>query len=234
MVIVDNISVEIEKKKILDGVSCSLTKGTIASFIGKSGAGKTTFLKTVAGLLSVTCGSIIVNKNGTVHDLQSKKSRNSIGYVFQEFNLFPHLTVLQNCVDPLLVHSFKKGGAREQAMKFLNQFGLIDFIDQYPASLSGGQKQRVAIARALCLEPELLLLDEPTASLDPINTDILIGIVKKLVQAGLAIGFSSQDMDFVKRCADEIYFFENGTIVECCSHRSGLCNCTRINQFFTR
>jgi ABC-type polar amino acid transport system ATPase subunit len=232
VVIVDKISVEIEKKNILKDVSCSLKNGTIASFIGKSGAGKTTFLKTVAGLLPVVHGSISLNKNGAVHDLRSKEGGHRIGYVFQDFNLFPHLTVIENCIDPLLVQGFKKDGATQQAMKFLNQFELTDLINQYPKTLSGGQKQRAAIARALCLEPELLLLDEPTASLDPVNTDILIGILKKLAQAGLAIGFSSQDMNFVKQCADELYFFESGTIVESCQHKKNTCNCLKINTFF--
>lgn len=141
------------------------------------------------------------------------------------------MNVLNNCIDPLLVHGFSKEVAIQKAMKFLNQFGLGDLVNQYPQSLSGGQKQRVAIVRALCLEPEILLLDEPTASLDPVNTNILITMLKQLSCSGLTISFSSQDMDFVKGCADEIYFFEKGAIVEHCNHWEKLTNHKKINQF---
>lgn len=234
MVRVDTISVFIQDKQILHNVSCLLKKSTITVFIGKSGAGKTTFLKTLAGLLPVTNGSICLSNGKNLNGIKPQERARSVGYVFQDFNLFPHLTVLQNCVDPLLIRGLDKGVAVLCAMKFLKQLVLTDLINQYPRTLSGGQKQRVAIARALCLQPELLLLDEPTASLDPVNTDILIEMLKNLAQSGLAIGLSSQDMDFVKMCADEIYFFEIGCIVESCNYSAVSCDCERINQFIMR
>ncbi len=232
MLIVDRISVEIKGKKILNDVSCSFSKGSIVGLIGASGAGKTTFLKTIVGLVPLSSGSVYFDTNGVISDIRNKKGGSQIGYVFQEFNLFPHLNVLNNCIDPLLIHGFSKEVAIQKAMKFLNQFRLGELIEQYPRSLSGGQKQRVALVRALCLNPEILLLDEPTAALDPVNTDILIEMLKQLSCSGLTIGFSSQDMNFVKRCADEIYFFEHGTIVEHCNHWQMLTNHKRINQFF--
>lgn len=233
MLIVDHISVEIKGKKILKNVSCSFSKGSIVALIGASGAGKTTFLKTIVGLLPLSSGSVYCDTSGTVSDIKNKKKGSQIGYVFQDFNLFPHLNVLNNCIDPLLIHGFSKEVAMQKAIKLLNQCGLGELVDQYPRSLSGGQKQRVAIVRALCLEPEILLLDEPTASLDPVNTDILITMLKQLSCSGLTICFSSQDMDFVKRCANEIYFFENGAIIEHCNHWDLLSHCKQINQFFS-
>jgi ABC-type polar amino acid transport system ATPase subunit len=231
---VENISVFIQEKKILADASCLLNSGAITCFIGKSGAGKTTFLKTIAGLLPIANGSICLSNGKSLNGLTPQERSQSIGYVFQDFNLFPHLTVLQNCIDPLLIRGLNKDVAKEFAMRFLNQLALTDLINQYPKTLSGGQKQRVAIARALCLQPELLLLDEPTASLDPINVGILIELLKNLAHNGLAIGLSSQDMSFVKQCAQELYFFENGVIVEWCQHKNNECYCHRINAFFVR
>lgn len=230
MIILDNVIVKLQDKVILKSVTCSLLPGKITTFIGKSGAGKTTILKTVVGLNSITDGSITVNGN-QLKKLSSKQRSEEIGYVFQDFNLFPHLSVLQNCMDPLLVHGITNEQAQQKARVVLQQLGVQDFADIYPSSLSGGQKQRVAIARALCLQPKILLLDEPTASLDPINTDILVGILQKLAVSGLTIGVSSQDMIFVRKIFDRVYYVQAGEIIEFCDGINNLNNCPSIMSF---
>jgi polar amino acid transport system ATP-binding protein len=218
MVIVKNLVVKLQNQEILKAVSCELVPGRITAFIGKSGAGKTTLLKTMAGLVPITSGEIIKTER--------------VGYVFQDFNLFPHLTVLQNCVDPLLVHGVDQAKALVLAQEILTQLEMQSFMQQYPSQLSGGQQQRVAIARALCLKPQILLLDEPTASLDPVNTDILVDILKKLAAQGLTIALSSQDMSFVRKIFDDVYYMQAGEILERCDGGAQLAKCQLINQFF--
>lgn len=217
MVVVKNLVVKLNQQEILKSVSCELLKGRITTFVGRSGAGKTTLLKAITGLAPIISGEII--KFGRV------------GYVFQDFNLFPHFTVLQNCIDPLIVHGVNPIDAQVRAQDILNQLEMSAFLGQYPAQLSGGQKQRVAIARALCLQPQILLLDEPTASLDPVNTDILVNILKKLAAQGLTVGLSSQDMSFVCKIFDQVYFMQSGEILESCDGFDQIKNCPLINQF---
>ncbi|MFA6066368.1 MAG: ATP-binding cassette domain-containing protein [Candidatus Babeliaceae bacterium] len=224
MVIVNNLTVQVKKNTLLNNVSCTLVPGRITSFIGKSGAGKTTLLKSLVGLMPITQGQIIINDkqlSGLTHRQRSEE----IGYVFQDFNLFPHMTVIENCIDPLLVHDMPLHQivhgtyyfqARQQALFILQRLEMQDFVDKYPSELSGGQQQRVAIARALCLNPRILLLDEPTASLDPFNTDILVAILLSLAKNGLTIGLSSQDMGFVRKVFDRVYYLESGRIIEFC------------------
>lgn len=226
MVIVNNVSVRIANQVLLDALSCTLLPGRITTFLGKSGAGKTTLLKAIAGL-AVAEGRIIINGN-ELKKLTHQQRAEEVGYVFQEFNLFPHLTVLENCIAAQLVHGKAYDVAERMAMAILEPIQMSAFVNAYPGMLSGGQKQRVAIARALCLNPRVLLLDEPTASLDPENADILIEILSKLardgvtkgaakgVAKGLTIGLSSQDMGFVRKVFDRVYYMENGRIVEYC------------------
>lgn len=217
MVIVKNLVVKLQNQEILKSVSCELLPGHITTFVGPSGAGKTTLLKTLAGLVAISSGEII--KTGQV------------GYVFQDFNLFPHLTVLQNCIDPLLVQGADLKSAQLLAQEILTQLEMQAYIHQYPGQLSGGQQQRVAIARALCLKPQILLLDEPTASLDPVNTDILVNILKKLSTQGLTIALSSQDLNLVRKIFDYVYYMQAGEILEKCDGLDQLKNCLLINQF---
>jgi ABC-type polar amino acid transport system ATPase subunit len=230
MVTVNNLTVRIKKQIILDNVSCFLLPGRITSFIGKSGAGKTTLLKALVGLVPVEQGTITINEK-KLSDLKSKERSEAIGYVFQDFNLFSHLTVLNNCIDPLVVHGMPYDQAHERALAVLKDFGMEQFINKYPAELSGGQQQRVAIARSLCLKPRVLLLDEPTASLDPFNTDILATILRSLSSSGLVIGLSSQDMSFVRKIFDRVYYIEAGKIVELCEGIENLEQCLVIKSF---
>ncbi len=232
MVIVNNIAVHIKNKTILNSVSCSLIPSRITIFIGKSGAGKTTLLKSLVDLIPVTEGQILINDK-QLNQLNYSQRSEEIGYVFQEFNLFAYYTVLQNCIDPLLVHGMLYEHAQERALEALQELEMHNFIEKYPAELSGGQQQRVAIARALCLKPKVLLLDEPTASLDPFNTDILIVILRKLAAQGLTIGISSQDMNFVHKIFDRVYYMRAGTIIEFCDGTNMLDQCPAINHFLS-
>jgi ABC-type polar amino acid transport system ATPase subunit len=214
----------------LKSVSCSLIPGRITTFIGKSGAGKTTLLKSLIGLIPVKKGSITVNGK-QINTLSFQQKSETIGYVFQEFNLFPHLSALHNCIDPLIVHGIPYDQAKQRAYALLQQLEMHYFIDKYPSELSGGQQQRVAIARALCLEPRVLLLDEPTASLDPLNTDLLVTILKNLAAQGLIIGLSSQDMNFVRKIFDRVYYMQSGEIAEFCDDIKTINNYPLITQF---
>ncbi len=221
MVIVNKLRVKLQNKVILHSVSCTLLAGRITAFIGQSGAGKTTLLKSLVGLIPANDGAIIINDQ-QITEWSSTQRAEEIGYVFQSFNLFPHLSVLQNCIDPLLVHGMNYQHAELRVREVLEQLEMIHFIHQYPSELSGGQKQRIAIARSLCLQPRVLLLDEPTASLDPLNTDILVGILKKLAAQGLTIGLSSQDMIFVAKIFDRVYYMKDGQIVELCEDAASM------------
>ncbi|MGE0206894.1 MAG: amino acid ABC transporter ATP-binding protein [Candidatus Babeliales bacterium] len=215
MVNVNNLTVVINGKKIIDTVSCTLPSGRITCFLGKSGAGKTTLLKALAGLEPNTKDSVVMN-GVDITKLTAQQRAQTVGFVFQDFNLFTHVTVLQNCTDPLLQTGMNEQTAQERALELLEKFGMQNFINAYPSELSGGQQQRVALARALCLQPQVLLLDEPTASLDPENTQLLVAILQALAAEGLTIGLSSQDSSFIKKIFDRAYFINQGTITESC------------------
>lgn len=230
MISVKKLIIKLQNQTVIKSVSCSLNPGRINIFIGQSGAGKTILLKALVGLIPLKYGSIIVNDK-KITDMSAKQRSEEIGYVFQDFNLFPHLSVLQNCMEPLMVHGMNYNQAVNRASEILSQLDMQNFINKYPLELSGGQKQRIAIARALCLNPRILLLDEPTASLDPFNTDILVNILKKLVDFGLTIGLSSQDMSFVRKVFDRVYYMRSGEIVELCDGIEERNNCPLISQF---
>jgi ABC-type polar amino acid transport system ATPase subunit len=232
MVTVNNVTVRPGEQIILSDVSLSFVPGTITTIIGDSGAGKTTLLKSVVGLVPITAGTIMINGKSLQEFLPQQRAK-EIGCVFQDFNLFPHMTVLENCIDPLRVHGIAYHDARTRALTVLKELGMATYQDRYPSQLSGGQQQRVAIARALCLNPRVLLLDEPTASLDPVNTDLLTGILKTLAQRGLTIVVSSQDMDFVRKIIDRAYFMQSGRIVESCENAAQRDQCPTIKKWIS-
>lgn len=230
MISVKDLTVNLQNKPVIKNITCDFQPGRINLLLGKSGAGKTTLLKALIGLVSVDFGVILIN--GQQLDLLPPKQRSElIGYVFQNFNLFNNLTVLQNCIDPLTVHNMPFNQAKKIALELLESLEMQDFINRYPSQLSGGQQQRVAIARALCLNPQVLLLDEPTASLDPVNTDLLANILKKLAGRGLTIVLSSQDMGFVRKIFDYAYYMQEGQILEVCDGLDNLDSCDLIRQF---
>ncbi len=229
MVTVKNLTVLLQKQKILKDITCSLFANRITLFIGESGAGKTTLLKSIAGLIPCTKGTITVN-NKELRSLSPQERCKKIGYVFQDFNLFANLTVLRNCIDPMIVQGIAPDQAQQQAHELLQQLGIAEHASKYPSELSGGQQQRVAIARALCLQPTLLLLDEPTASLDPLSTANLVIILKQLAAQGIALGISSHDMDFVRALFDCVYYIQKGTIKEYCEGKQMLARCATIQK----
>ena len=231
MVTINKLTVKMQNKLLLKSISCTLAANTITLFIGQSGAGKTTLLRTLAGLIPATEGSITVNDQ-SINTMSQQKKSEEIGYVFQNFNLFPHLTAFQNCIDPLIIHNIPEQEAQQRVYALLQQLEMLDFADKYPPELSGGQQQRIAIARALSLQPKILLLDEPTASLDPLNTNILVNILKNLAAQGFTIGVSSQDMNFVNKIFDRVYYVKSGEIVELCENRQDIHNYPLIAQFF--
>jgi polar amino acid transport system ATP-binding protein len=232
MLKITNLSVSIGVQEVLKNISCTLLSGRITLFIGKSGAGKTTLLRSLAGLIKPTSGAIQVNEIA-IETLNAQTRAQTIGFVFQDFNLFSHMTVLQNCIDPLLIQGIAQADAIKRATEILAQLGMTNKINAFPKELSGGQQQRVAIARALCLSPSVLLLDEPTASLDPENSTILGEILRKLAQEGLTIMLSTQDMNFARAIGERIIFMEDGKIVEECDQAAGCSDCLKIKSFIT-
>lgn len=202
------------KKTDLNNISCIIPIQRITSLIGKSGAGKTTLLRCIAGLQEITQGEILFQDKNLLN-LDPCKRAELVGFVFQNFNLFPHLTVLQNCMQPLMIVQKKTAlEAQKQALETLCQFGMETYQSSYPSQLSGGQQQRVAIARALTLGPKILLLDEPSSALDPENTQILIKLLEQLCAEGITIILASQDMGFARAIRDYVCLVADGQITE--------------------
>ena len=223
------------KSAALDQVCFHLEKGRMTSIIGPSGAGKTTLLKCIANLHTHYEGLISFCEKD-IKSFSYFDRATHVGFVFQQFNLFPHLTVLQNCMDPM-IKVLKMGipESRSRALDILESLQMKGFIDVYPSKLSGGQQQRVAIARALGLQPQVLLFDEPTSALDPDSKANLESILHALKGNGITIALSSHDMPFVKRIVDRVYYMEQGSIAEdydCMRNPSH--QTTKINNFLNQ
>ena len=204
-------------KEILRSVSLDINRGELKVLIGPSGAGKSTFLQCINYLLIPEQGQILLE--GNVVDTGSKKElyayRQQVGMIFQDFNLFDHLTAVDNVSIALRkVKGMSKREATDIAKKELKRVGLSDKGDLYPAELSGGQKQRVAIARALAMEPKVLLLDEPTSALDPELVGEVLSVIRDLAKEGLTMIMATHQMDFARALADEIVFMQQGEIIE--------------------
>ncbi len=202
--------------KALRDVSLDVKKGEVVVIIGASGSGKTTFLRTINQLETVDSGKIIV-EGVDVTDPKTNltKIRADIGMVFQHFNVFPHLTVLENVMlAQILVRKRKKEEAERIAMEFLTKVGIADKKDEYPTNLSGGQKQRVAIARALAMHPKIMLFDEATSALDPEMVGGILDIMKQLAKEGITMVVVTHEMGFAREAADRIVYMDSGKIVE--------------------
>ena len=214
MLKVSNLTLIQNNKCILYDVSCQLEPGKITAFIGESGAGKTTLLKCMAQLNQDYSGAVLYN-NTSLPSYSQAQRIHIVGYVSQHTALFPHMTILQNCMHPMVAMlKLDEKTAKTKAMNLLELFGIQELCDRYPQSLSGGQQQRVAIARALGLNPRVLLLDEVTAGLDPHSEDKLQQVLKNLCMADVTIALSSHDIHFVKNVFDRVYFMERGRIAE--------------------
>lgn len=213
-----NISWKYKNKKgsslVLKDVSFEIRKGRITTFMGQSGAGKTTLLKCIANLHSKYEGMIRCNGND-ITNFNALERATTIGFVLQQFHLFPHLSVLKNCTYALVnTMKMKEAEAEKMALETLNVLSMQRFVHSFPSQLSGGQQQRVAIARALVLRPEILLLDEPTSALDPESKKELESLLLELNAKGITIALSSHDMPFIRKIMDYVYFMEQGELIE--------------------
>jgi polar amino acid transport system ATP-binding protein len=213
--------------EVLCGVSLEVRRGEVVVVIGPSGSGKTTLLRCINHLERIDSGRIEVNghpvgyRAGTDGELREAtprtiaRQREDIGFVFQRFNLFPHMTATENvCLGPVRVRGVPRAQARAQARELLSRVGLADKIDSYPSQLSGGQQQRVAIARALAMKPALMLFDEPTSALDPEMVGEVIEVMRELASDGMTMVVVSHEMAFARTAADRVVMMDEGQIVD--------------------
>ncbi len=201
---------------VLRGVSFSMHTGEVLVICGPSGSGKSTCIRTINRLEDHQKGQIIVDGIELTNDLRNIEAiRRDVGMVFQQFNLFPHLTVLQNVsLAPFWVLKMKKSKAEEIALQLLERVGIPEQADKYPGQISGGQQQRVAIARALAMSPKIMLFDEPTSALDPEMIKEVLDVMKELARSGMTMIVVTHEMGFAREVADRIIFFDYGQIVE--------------------
>lgn len=213
---VEKLTTGYDNQKVLDSVSLKVYEGEKIVIMGPSGSGKSTFLKSIVRLVEPWSGRIFLNGlEVTSPNVDIKKIRQMTGFVFQNYNLFPHMTVLKNVLLPLIiVKKMEKESALKRALKVLKEVNMLEFKDKYPLQLSGGQQQRVAIARALAMDPIILLLDEPTSALDPDLRDEVLNTLRKIAEEGIAMIIVTHEVDFAIDVADKIVFMDNGKIIE--------------------
>ena len=203
------------KNEVLKGINLQIDKGEVVVIIGPSGSGKSTVLRTMNYLEEPTSGHVIVDGMDLSDKNKLNAVRTEVGMVFQNFNLFPHMTVLDNLtLAPVNVRKTDKKEAQDIAMKLLERVGLADKAQMYPDSLSGGQKQRVAIARALAMKPKVMLFDEPTSALDPEMVREVLDVMKSLADEGMTMVIVTHEMGFAKEVADRVLFVDGGKILE--------------------
>ena len=212
--------------KALDGVTVNIDRGDVMVVIGPSGSGKSTFLRSLNLLEEPTGGSIVFDgvditkkkvctPEGKLVKLDIDQHRQKMGMVFQHFNLFPHMTIMDNMtLAPVQVKHMNKAEAEEKALALLERVGLQDRAQAYPIQLSGGQKQRIAIVRALMMEPEVMLFDEPTSALDPEMVGEVLEVMKELAQEGMTMVVVTHEMGFAREVGDRVLFMADGKIVE--------------------
>ncbi|WP_174528620.1 amino acid ABC transporter ATP-binding protein [Micromonospora maritima] len=212
--------------EVLKGIDLEVRSGEVCCLLGPSGSGKSTFLRCINHLEKIDAGRIWVDgdligyreRGGKLHEMRDKEvaaQRQAIGMVFQRFNLFPHMTVLQNVMEaPVLLRQAKKAQAREHAAELLDRVGLGDKLGAYPGQLSGGQQQRVAIARALAMRPKLMLFDEPTSALDPELVGEVLDTMKDLARDGMTMIVVTHEIGFAREVGDHLVFMDGGVVVE--------------------
>jgi len=235
---IENLSKNFGNLKVLKNISTTINKGEIISIIGPSGSGKSTFLRCINKLEEPTEGHIYIDGM----DLMDKKTdinkiRERVGMVFQHFNLFPNMTVLENLtLSPIMVKKESKDEAEKYALYLLEKVGLSDKAKSYPTQLSGGQKQRIAIARALAMKPEVILFDEPTSALDPEMIKEVLDVMRDLAKEGMTMLIVTHEMGFARNVGNRILFMDNGEIIEDCSPKDFFENPTndRIKDFLNK
>jgi polar amino acid transport system ATP-binding protein len=226
MVFADRVSKSFGTNQVLKSISLTVNRGEVMCLVGPSGSGKSTFLRCINHLEVLSAGRLSVDgeligyreANGKLHELhprEAARQRRGIGMVFQLFNLFPHMTALENVAEaPCRVKGLPKAQVEQQARDLLARVGLADRADYYPAHLSGGQQQRVAIARALAMEPKLMLFDEPTSALDPELVGEVLEVMKGLAKSGMTMIVVTHEMGFAREVADSLVFMDGGVVVE--------------------
>ena len=216
MIDVKNLHKYFGSLEVLKGIDCHIDKGECVCVIGPSGSGKSTFLRCLNLLETPTKGDIVIDDmHLTEKDFDVDAMRKRVGMVFQHFNLFPHLTILENVtLAPIRHKMMTEEQAKEKAMELLNRVGVGDKADNYPAQLSGGQKQRVAIARSLALSLEVMLFDEPTSALDPEMVGEVLEVMKQLAQEGMTMVVVTHEMGFAREVANRVFFMDGGGILE--------------------
>ncbi|MCB5290681.1 amino acid ABC transporter ATP-binding protein [Arthrobacter sp. SO3] len=236
MVLAERVSKNFGTNKVLRGISLEVDPGEVLCIVGPSGSGKSTFLRCINHLERVDGGRLSVDgqlvgyrqKGDKLYELKLKEAafqRQEIGMVFQRFNLFPHLTAVENItLAPIRVKGISKAKATARAMELLERVGLGDRGDAYPAHLSGGQQQRVAIARALAMDPKLMLFDEPTSALDPELVGEVLDVMKELAKSGMTMIVVTHEMGFAREVADTLVFMDEGVVVEAGPPREILSN----------
>ena len=238
MINVENLSKNFGNLKVLKNISTTINKGEVISIIGPSGSGKSTFLRCINKLEEPTEGHIyidgmdLMDKNTDIN-----KIRERVGMVFQHFNLFPNMTVLENLtLSPTIVKKESKEEAEKYALYLLQKVDLLDKANSYPNQLSGGQKQRIAIARALAMKPEVILFDEPTSALDPEMIKEVLDVMRNLAKEGMTMLIVTHEMGFARNVGNRILFMDNGEIIEDCSPKDFFENPTneRIKDFLNK
>jgi L-cystine transport system ATP-binding protein len=220
MIAINGLKKRFDDLEVLKGMDVEVRKGEVIVLIGPSGSGKTTFLRCINALETPNEGSVSIgeksvdfSKKVTTADILNLRRRT--GMVFQTYNLFPHMTALENVMEgPVIVQGKKKAEMKEKAIRLLEKVGLGDKLDYYPYQLSGGQQQRVGIARALAIEPEVMLFDEPTSALDPELVGEVLKVMKDLAEEGMTMVVVTHEMRFAKEAADKVIFMDGGHIVE--------------------
>ncbi|WP_313510055.1 amino acid ABC transporter ATP-binding protein [Enterococcus sp.] len=215
-ILVENLVKKFGSNTVLNDINVSIEEGEVVCVIGPSGSGKSTFLRCLNRLEEPTSGDIIIDgahlmdKNTNINAV-----RQHIGMVFQHFNLFPHLSVLENIIlAPMDLKKSTRKEAEADAVRLLETVGLADKKDMYPDNLSGGQKQRVAIARALAMNPDVMLFDEPTSALDPEMVGDVLNVMKKLAKQGMTMVIVTHEMGFAKEVANRVMFIDGGNFLE--------------------
>ena len=216
MITVSNLCKSFGGLEVLKGVNVEIVKGVVICVIGPSGSGKSTFLRCLNLLETPTSGSILFEGDElTDKKIDLNRHRQKMGMVFQQFNLFPHMTVLDNLTcAPIMLKKTPKAEAEKKAMELLARVGLADRADAWPNQLSGGQKQRVAIVRALCMEPDVMLFDEPTSALDPEMVGEVLDVMKELAKSGMTMVVVTHEMGFAREVASRVLFLDDGVIAE--------------------
>ena len=214
MIKVENLKKSFKEKEVLKGIDLEINKGDILAIIGPSGSGKSTLLRTINKLEKKTSGNIYF-ENKNIDELDVNKLREKVGMVFQQFNLFSNMTIMENLLAaPLNTKKMKKDEAEKKALELLEKIGLSEKKNSYPKELSGGQKQRIAIIRALMIEPDLILFDEPTSALDPEMVKDVLDLMKDLANEGMTMAIVSHEMEFAKQVSNKIIIMDDGEIVE--------------------